>query len=111
MAYREEIEDWQDDLASFGISLDHLADQSPKHEDTRQRAINISEKSAGHPPITKPLYQKKRLPIKLTAEFNQVSQKVIQGSKTFIISVIILFKEEYHLLVGWIKGEDENDLL
>ncbi|AXY25268.1 RNA polymerase subunit sigma [Suicoccus acidiformans] len=99
-----EIEDWKQDIASFNISLEQLVDESPKHQDSRERAIRISERSSKHPPITKPLFEKKRLPIKLTATYNNVTEKVIKGNKIFIISVIVIFKKGYSSLVDWIKG-------
>lgn len=99
-----EIEAWKEIMVDFKIDLERLIDESPKHIDTRERAINISERSSKHPPITEPLYAKKRLPIKLTATYNKVSEKVIKGSKTFITSTIIVFKQEFSSLIEWIKG-------
>lgn len=98
-----EIEAWKNSLKPFGITFEKLIAQSPKHADTRQSAIEISQRSSQHPPIVEPLYEKKRLPIKLTAEFNKVTEKVIQRSKTFIISVIVMFKEEHSQLINWIR--------
>lgn len=105
--YALELEQWQEALKPFGITMEKLVEESPNHEDTRERAIQISEKSSQHPPIVQPLYEKKRLPIKVTAEYNGVTTKVIQRSKTFIISVIVLIKEECRSLMDWI-GRGDN---
>ncbi|MBG9989351.1 sigma-70 family RNA polymerase sigma factor [Aerococcaceae bacterium DSM 111176] len=101
---QEEIMVWREELEQFKITLDQLADESPVHEDTRNRALDISERSSKHLPITDPLFAKKRLPIKVTAEYNNVTQKVIKGSKTFIISGIIIFFRGLRELIGWTKG-------
>lgn len=98
-----EIENWKAKMAEFEISLEELVAASPRHQDTRQRAIAISEHSSQHPPITTELYAKKRLPVRLTARYNQVSEKVIKGSKLFITATIVIFKEEMRSLVDWIK--------
>lgn len=98
-----EIEEWKETMVDFGISMEKLVEESPKHFDSRERAINISERSSQHPPITIPLFEKKRLPIKLTANYNDVSQKVIKGNKTFITSTIVIFKKGFSSLVDWIK--------
>lgn len=98
-----EIQAWREILVDFKIDMEKLIDEAPKHIDTRERAIRISERSSKHPPITKALYAKKRLPIKLTATYNKVSEKVIKGSKIFITTTIIIFKQEFSSLIEWIK--------
>lgn len=101
---QEEIMVWRDELSQFKITLEQLADESPVHTDTRDRALSISEKSSEHPPITDPMFAKKRLPIKVTANYNDVSEKVIKGSKNFIISGIIIFFRGLRELIDWTKG-------
>lgn len=98
-----EIESWKKLLASFGISMEQLVDESPKHSDTRERAIVIAETSSRNRQITNQLFQTKRLPIKRVALLNNVTIKIIKGSKTFITSTIIIFKKELRMLVAWIR--------
>ena len=90
-----EIEAWKGDLEDFAITLEQLADESPKHRDTRERAIDISEASSKKRAITDHLFTKKRLPIRKMSRTFDVTEKVIKGSKTFIISVIVIFVKEY----------------
>lgn len=99
-----EIETWTEDMKDFGISIDDLVDEAPKHQDSRERALKISERSSKYPPIVNKLFEKKRLPIKMTAEYNKVTIKVIKGNKVFITSAIIIFKQNYTSLIDWIKG-------
>lgn len=107
---KEEIIIWKDELHLFNISLEQLADDAPKHQDTRNRALKISEKSSQHEPITQVMFTKYRLPIKLTAEHNRVSEKIIKGSKNFIISGIIIFYRGLKGIIMWTRG-DQNDNL
>ncbi len=99
-----EIKTWTEDMKEFGISIENLVDEAPKHQDSRERALNISERSSKYPPIVDKLFEKKRLPIKITAEYNNVTIKVIKGNKVFITSAIIIFKQKYTSLIDWIKG-------
>lgn len=99
-----EIEAWKEDLADFEITLEKLADESPKHQDTRGRAIDISEASSKRRGITDHLFTKKRLPIRKMSQAFDVTEKVIKGSKTFIISVIVVFVKEYRTILDWIRG-------
>ena len=61
---KEEIEKFKKELKEFNITLEELADKSPKHEDTRKNAIGISKKVSKDEPITDYIFTKKRLPIK-----------------------------------------------
>ncbi|WP_195853129.1 hypothetical protein [Aerococcus sanguinicola] len=99
-----EIEAWKEDLEDFAITLEQLADEAPKHRDTRERAIDISEASSKKRAITDHLFTKKRLPIRKMSRTFDVTEKVIKGSKTFIISVIIIFVKEYRAILDWIRG-------
>lgn len=99
-----EIEAWKGDLEDFAITLEQLADESPKHRDTRERAIDISEASSKKRAITDHLFTKKRLPIRKMSRTFDVTEKVIKGSKTFIISVIVIFVKEHRALLDWIRG-------
>ncbi len=101
---KAEIESWKEDLADFSITLEKLADEAPKHQDTRERAIDISEASSKKRSITDHLFTKKRLPIRKMSRMFSVTEKIIKGSKTFIISVIIIFFKEYQQLIAWIRG-------
>lgn len=98
-----EIKAWQKELALFSISFDRLADHSPKHRDTKDRAISISEKSSEEEEITLFLYDKKRLPNRKISVLCNVTEKVVKGSKIFILAVIIVFLKKFEYLIQWIK--------
>lgn len=78
-------------------------ESSPKHRDTRIRAIDISEKSSSDGEVTGFIYEKKRLPIRLISTKQNVTEKIIKGSKVFILSIIIVFYKKYEQLILWIK--------
>ncbi len=101
---KEDIEAWKKDLAFLGISLEELEKESPKHRDTRQKAIEISEKSSIVPYITDHMYEKKRLPIKIMSQKFDVSEKIIRTSKIFIMACIDIFFKKYDSLIAFIRG-------
>ncbi len=101
---KEDIESWKKDLEFLGISLEDLERESPKHKDTRKKALEISEKSSAIPYITNHMYEKKRLPIKMMSQNFNVSEKIIRTSKIFIMACIDIFFKKYDSLIRFIRG-------
>lgn len=100
----EEIESLKEEINSFGFTLDDLADEAPKHSDTRKNAISLSKKVSKDEPLTYFMFEKKRLPIKQISLKYTVTEKMIKGSKKFIITGIIIFYKNFRNLRLWVKG-------
>jgi RNA polymerase sigma factor len=98
-----EIEIWKCELNKFNITFQRLMENKPKHKDTREKAIGISEVSSKNKEIVKNLYSKLKLPIEMIHRCVGVSRKVIDTSKIFITSVILIFTKELEALTKWIQ--------
>lgn len=90
-------------VSEFGFDLEDLVEEGPKHKDTRIRAIDLSKKINKDNPIKEFMYTKKRLPIKKISLKYVVSEKIIKGSKKFIITVVIVFDKNLRNLKLWIR--------
>lgn len=99
----EEMDTLKSYINDFGFNLDDLVDEAPKHTDTRERAIGLGEKINWCEPIKEFMYTKKRLPIKQISLKYAVSEKIIKGSKRFIITVVIIFDKNLRNLKLWIR--------
>lgn len=99
----KEINKLKEEIEEFGFGFEELVNEAPKHKDTRNKAIDISEKSSKEKDITDFMFMKKRLPIKKMSDKFEVSEKVIRKSKLFIITVIIILFRGYRNLKLWIK--------
>ena len=62
---KEEISLFSQELSYFHLTLEDLAEHSPKHQDTRERAISIAERSSQEPSVVNTTYRKKKLPMPL----------------------------------------------
>lgn len=91
------------DISLFGFTFEELVDESPKHEDTRNNAINLSEDVSKEKEFTSFMYEKRRLPIKKISVKFSVTEKIIKRSKKFIISVVIIFYKNLRNLKLWIR--------
>lgn len=100
---QEEIDLYQKELLFFGLSLEQLADEAPKHQDTRKRAIYAAEIGSKDHQIVQDMYSKKRLPIRKVASCANLTEKIVKRSKTFILATMIIFVKGYPQLLTWIK--------
>ena len=101
-----EIAEWETTIQKFGFDLEELADESPKHVDTRKNAVHLSEKISDDEEIVDQMYLKYRLPIsKIVFKFKTTS-KVVKRSKKFIIATVVILTKKLTLLKDWIyQGE------
>lgn len=100
----EEIAILKGEINKFGFDFVTLVKESPKHKDTRERAIAISQKASQTEEVLQKMYEKLRLPIKLICRICSVTEKIIVKSKCFIISIIIVFYRNLRAVKAWIEG-------
>lgn len=98
-----EINLFEKELLHFGLDFDILVEYSPKHKDTRERAIEISYRTSQNNNMMNHLYEKRRLPISMIAKSFNYSVKIIKRSKFFIIASSIIFYKDYSQLKEWLK--------
>jgi len=98
-----EIEEFKHELFFFGLDLEKLIDESPKHKDTRIKAILLGQEVSKVNEIVKKMYLKRKLPIATIVDRFKVSLKFVKRSKSFLISVIIINNKKLELIKNWIK--------
>ncbi len=102
-----EVEEWEKIINKFGFDLEDLAIDSPKHVDTRNNAVNLSEKISEDQEIVDHMYEKYRLPsTKIILRF-RTTKKIVKRSRKFIIATVVILTKELDLLKQWIypKGK------
>lgn len=103
-ALKEEIYLFQNELSIFALTLEDLAEEAPKHQDTRQCAIDIAERSSQEPKIIKETYRKKKLPIREVARFCSTTERIVKGSKHFILAAMLIFFKKFPILLRWVRS-------
>ena len=104
----EEIEQWESILLKFGFDLDALVDETPKHEDTRNNAIELSQDVSREDDIVNKMYEKYRLPVTLIVVRFQTTKKIVTRSKKFIIATVVVLTKKYNLIRKWIYKDGRN---
>lgn len=99
----EEIKELNCILEDFKFDLNALVIEAPKHQKTRINAIDISETVSKDKPLVDWMYLKKRLPITQISLKYQITQKILKGSKKFIITVTIILDKNLRNLKLWIR--------
>jgi RNA polymerase sigma factor len=97
----QEIEKWERILEKFGFDLEQLADETPKHIDTRNNAIDLSENISQEKDLVDKMYEKYRLPITMIVLRFQITKKVVKHSKKFIIATVVVFTKNLELIRKW----------
>jgi len=99
----DEIELLNVALKDFHFSLEDLASCAPKHQETRNRAILIGETVQKDVPLKEKMYEKKRLPVTEISRKYSFTEKILKGSKHFIITVIVIIDRKLKNLRLWLK--------
>ena len=73
MAFKKELE-------QFDITFEILAEKSPKHKDTRDRAIRIGYRVSDDGVLIEKVYEKKRLPIRDISRKFEITEKINEKS-------------------------------
>ena len=100
---QQEILRYKKELLFFGLTFEKLADEAPRHKDTRENALNAAEKAGNNEEIVEETYKKRRLPIRKVAVLAELTEKVIKRSKSFILGSMIIFAKEFPALLYWIR--------
>lgn len=95
---REEIFRLDQLLSHYGIRFSELVKISPKHQDARDRALQVARTLISDPQLLGHLTQKKSLPLKELESRVEVSRKTLERQRKYIITLtLILIGDFYHL--------------
>ncbi|WP_034328119.1 RNA polymerase sigma-I factor [Alkaliphilus transvaalensis] len=90
-------------MEAFGVTLDDLLREAPKHLDTRIKAVEIGRYVYGQKDLKAKLMKTHNLPVTDLIRDLQVSKKILQRSRKFIIAVILILDSNLDTLKGYIS--------
>lgn len=97
-----------DNMKDFGVSLEDLIHDAPKHEDTRIMAIKIGKYVFENRELCERLTRTKNLPTNDIMRDLSVSKKVIQRSRKFIIAIILILESDLDTLKKYISNGERG---
>ncbi len=108
----EDIEWFEKALQKFNISLEDLVQETPKHKDTRCKAIAMAKHVVNDPVLLARFNERRSLPFKSLLLKFRCNPKTIQRHRKYIIAVCIALKgssiylKDY--ILGVVKGCDDH---
>jgi len=96
-------------MKDFGVSLDDLIQEAPKHEDTRKMAIKIGKHVFENKELCEKLLKTKNLPTGDIIRDLKTSKKVIQRSRKFIIAIILILESDLDTLKKYISSDERRE--
>lgn len=96
-------------LGHFGITLDELISEAPKHVDTRKKAVWIAQQIQSNPLWRQQLLKTGRMPLKELAEKLTITKKTVDRSKKFIIAVVLIMDSRLEIMKSYVYSLEEEE--
>lgn len=100
---KEEIEYFDRTIGEYGFSLQDLARTCPKHQDTREASRAVAKILSSDNELMGSLIANKTVPISILAKMANVSHKVIERQRIYIIALALLFSGDFPMLQEYIS--------
>ncbi len=84
-----EIIEYKTELEKWGVSLEQLAEVSPRKENLREQYKDVAKVIVGNSGILKTLMETKRLPIKEIEETTMLHRKKLERGRIYIIAIVL----------------------
>ena len=100
----DEIEQFKAELITWGITMDDLTKQSPKHQKLRETYKVAISKICQTPDIIQTIQLKRYFPIKTVAELTGLPKKNLERARSFILASVIISMGDYEYLSDYVNG-------
>lgn len=90
-------------LSYFGITLDDLVAEAPKHRNTRTKAISIAHWLYNQPELRYKIMESGRMPLKDIERYTGLTKKVIDRSRKLIIAVMIVLDSDLETMKQYVN--------
>ncbi|MCI0182025.1 MAG: RNA polymerase sigma-I factor [Acidibacillus sp.] len=104
----DEIKRYSDELELYGIHFMDLTENSPKHADAREHALEAARVVAFDETLRAYFLKTKSLPLKQLAPQVAVSRKTLERQRQYIIAAIVLLLGDYELLHSFVMGGERR---
>ena len=99
---KEEILNFKDRLAEFGIPLKELVSNTPKHRDSKILSIQIAETIAGNENLYRQMMKRKTLPMVELLKISKFNKRTLERHRKYIIAICLILRSELEILKDYI---------
>ena len=97
-----EIEQFKSELDTWGITMESLSRQSPKHMALRDTYRTAVKQVSLIPDIVQTIQLKRYFPIKAISKITGLPQKKLERARTFILASLIIKIGDYDMLADYV---------
>lgn len=101
---REEFVSFVNKMKNFGITMDDLVKNMPKHRDSRKTCASIAKLIAEDDGLYDKFKAKKTIPFKDIAKYVEVSQRTVERNRKYIIALVLILKSDLDIIKNYIKN-------
>ncbi|TCS79899.1 RNA polymerase sigma-I factor [Tepidibacillus fermentans] len=101
------LEDFEQRLLTFGITMDDLVEASPKHRDTRENLLRVALHLSSSDELLESLMETRRLPVADLVKQAKVSRRVLEKGRKYIIALAIIISENQFSSLKYFAGIDD----
>lgn len=99
----EEIARLEERLCAFGLRLEDMHREVPRHTDSRILCVNVARRLLADPGQTADLFASQRLPVAWLSLGTGLHRKTIERNRRFIILLVLLLDSELEVVKGYIE--------
>ncbi len=100
----EEIALLENRLANFGMKVEDMHKETPKHTDSRILCVAAARRIIAEPAMVTSLYASRRLPVAELALKTGLHRKTIEKNRRFIILLVLLLDSELEVIKSYIDS-------
>jgi len=100
----DEIERYKSELAAWGITMESLYKQSPKHKKLRETYKSAVATVAQMPEIVQTIQLKHYFPVTTISKITGIPSKKLERARTFILASLIIKLGSYELLSEYVDN-------
>lgn len=93
-----EIQEFATRLAEYQLSFNDLAENCPKHQDSRCTLLEVAQSLAKDQEMWQHVIKKKRIPMQALNIKTQVHLKVLERRRKYILAVALLIANEHDFI-------------
>lgn len=105
---KEELALFIKKLNDFGIELQDLVKNSPKHIDSKRISISIARVLVENKELSEKLERKKNIPMVDLMKLIDVNHKTVERNRKFIISVYLILTSNLEVMKGYVENVEKG---
>lgn len=98
-----EMKSFLEKLARYGITLNDLVSDTPKHLDSRQLCANIAQEITSDPEMSNHLLRYKTIPVSVLLKKIRLNPKTVWRNRKYIIALCLVLLSDLEVMKGYIN--------